>query len=106
MELERFSPKQLRAMLWWRPTSQDSRFEAIVCDGKTICRSPLKPRNLSGRTGRGDTTFATYLTERLSSDIPAALEFAAAAVSLKMEAPGPFNGTRQDVLDYIQTFYR
>lgn len=80
--------------------------EAIVCDGKTICRSPLKPRNLSGRTGRGDTTFATYLTERLSSDIPAALEFAAAAVSLKMEAPGPFNGTRQDVLDYIQAFYR
>lgn len=80
--------------------------EAIVCDGRTICRSPLKPRNLSGRTGRGDTTFATYLTERLSSDIPAALEFAAAAVSLKMEAPGPFNGTRQDVLDYIQAFYR
>ena len=42
MELERFSPKQLRAMLWWRPTSQDSRFEAIVCDGavrsgKTLC---------------------------------------------------------------------
>ena len=42
MELERFSPKQLRAMLWWRPTSPDSRFEAIVCDGavrsgKTLC---------------------------------------------------------------------
>lgn len=42
MELEHFSPKQLRAMLWWRPTSPDSRFEAIVCDGavrsgKTLC---------------------------------------------------------------------
>ena len=42
MKLERFSPKQLRAMLWWRPGSSDSRFEAIVCDGavrsgKTLC---------------------------------------------------------------------
>ena len=42
MELERFSPKQLRAMLWWRPQGPDSRFEAIVCDGavrsgKTLC---------------------------------------------------------------------
>ena len=80
--------------------------EAIVCDGQRIHRAPLKPRNLSGRTGRGDTTFAGYLTERLESDIPTALEFAAALVSLKMETPGPFMGTRQDVLDYIERFYR
>ena len=80
--------------------------EAIVCDGQRIHRAPLKPRNLSGRTGRGDTTFAGYLTERLESDIPTALEFAAALVSLKMETPGPFMGTRQDVLDYIKRFYR
>ena len=80
--------------------------EAIVCDGQRIYRAPLKPRNLSGRTGRGDTTFAGYLTERLDHDIPAALEFAAALVSLKMETPGPFMGTRQDVLDYIERFYR
>ena len=56
--------------------------------------------------GLGDTTFAGYLTERLDHDIPAALEFAAALVSLKMETPGPFMGTRQDVLDYIKRFYR
>ena len=80
--------------------------EAIVCDGQRIYRAPLKPRNLSGRTGRGDTTFAGYLTERLGSDIPTALEFASALVSLKMETPGPFRGTRQDVLDYIDKFYR
>ena len=80
--------------------------EALVCDGEHIYRAPLKPRNLSGRTGRGDTTFAGYLTERLTSDIPTALEFAAALVSLKMETPGPFMGTRQDVLDYIEKFYR
>ena len=80
--------------------------EAIVCDGKRIYRAPLRPRNLTGRTGRGDTTFAGYLCERLDHDIPTALEFAAALVSLKMEMPGPFKGTRQNVLDYIEAFYR
>ncbi len=80
--------------------------EAIVCDGKTIYRSPLRPRGLAGRTGRGDTTFAGYLTERLTHDIPEALEFAAALVSLKMETPGPFKGTRQDVYDFIEKYYR
>lgn len=80
--------------------------EAIVCDGGKIYRAPLKARNLSGRTGRGDTTFAGYLTERLDHDIPEALEFAAALVSLKMETPGPFKGCRADVYDYIEKFYR
>ena len=80
--------------------------EAIVCDGNTIYRSPLRPRGLAGRTGRGDTTFAAYLTERLGNDIPTALEFAAALVSLKMETPGPFKGTREDVYDFIRTYYR
>ena len=28
-----FSPKQRRAMLWWRAGSPDRRYEAIVCDG-------------------------------------------------------------------------
>ena len=80
--------------------------EAIVCDGRQIFRAPLKARNLSGRTGRGDTTFAGYLTERLDHEIPEALEFAAALVSLKMETPGPFTGSRSDVYDYIRRFYR
>ena len=80
--------------------------EAIVCDGTRIYRSKLCPRNLTGRTGRGDTTFAGYLCERLDHDIPEALEFAAALVSLKMETPGPFRGTRKDVEDYIARFYR
>ena len=79
--------------------------EAIVCDGARIYRAKLCPRNLTGRTGRGDTTFAGYLCERLDHDIQTALTFAAALVSLKMETPGPFKGTRQDVYDYIQTFY-
>ena len=51
---------------------------------------PHQARNLSGRTGRGDTTFAGYINERLTQDIPTALRTATALVSLKMETPGPF----------------
>lgn len=79
--------------------------EVLVYDGETIYTQPLKPRNLSGRTGRGDTCFSSYITERLTKGIPEALLFAAACVSLKMETPGPFSGARCDVEDYIDLFY-
>ena len=79
--------------------------EVLVYDGKDIYTCPIKARNLSGRTGRGDTTFAGYITERQRADIKDALQYCTALVSLKMETPGPFQGTRQDVLDYIREFY-
>ena len=79
--------------------------EVLAYDGREIYTCPIKARNLSGRTGRGDTTFAGYITERLRTDIPTALQYCTALVSLKMETPGPFQGTREDVLDYIRTFY-
>jgi sugar/nucleoside kinase (ribokinase family) len=53
--------------------------------------------NVSGRTGRGDTTFAAYLSWRLEHDARESLKFAAALVSIKMETPGPFKGTLEDV---------
>lgn len=53
--------------------------------------------NVSGRTGRGDTTFAAYLSQRLDHEVIESLKFAAALVSIKMESPGPFNGTLEDV---------
>lgn len=79
--------------------------EVIVYDGETFYTAPLKPRNLSGRTGRGDTTFAGYLAKRLHEGIDASLLYAAALVSLKMETPGPFMGTQEDVRQYIRAFY-
>ena len=79
--------------------------EVLAYDGKEIYTCPIKARNLSGRTGRGDTTFAGYITERQKADIKSALLYCTALVSLKMETPGPFKGTRQDVLDYINEFY-
>ena len=53
--------------------------------------------NVSGRTGRGDTTFSAYLSWSLDHDPATSLKFAAALVSLKMETPGPFNRTLEDV---------
>ena len=79
--------------------------EVLAYDGKAIYTCPIKARNLSGRTGRGDTTFAGYITERQRAGVAEALQYCTALVSLKMETPGPFQGTRQDVLDYIHTFY-
>ncbi len=79
--------------------------EILIYDGKEIFTCPIKARNLSGRTGRGDTCFSGYITERLRESIPDALQYATALVSLKMETPGPFRGTREDVLAYIREFY-
>jgi len=54
-------------------------------------------RSVVGRTGRGDTTFSAYLSWRLDHDVATSLKFAAALVSIKMETPGPFKGTLEDV---------
>jgi len=79
--------------------------EVLVYDGKEIYTCPIKARNLSGRTGRGDTTFAGYITERQRAGVAEALQYCSALVSLKMETPGPFQGSREDVLQYIKDFY-
>lgn len=56
-------------------------------------------RNSDGRTGRGDTTFAGYLARRMDHGVAESLRFAAALVSIKMEKPGPFDGSLEDVLE-------
>lgn len=79
--------------------------EVLVCDGKEIYTCPIKAESLAGRTGRGDTTFAVYVTERLTRPIADALRFATAAVSLKMATPGPYAGNREDVEKFIVNNY-
>lgn len=70
----------------------------LACEEK-VYKTPLTPRKIEGRTGRGDTLFCSYLARRTQGDAPfEALLFAAALVSLKLEAPGPFRGTMEDVL--------
>ena len=59
--------------------------------------APFTSRRLDGRTGRGDTCFASYCAWRQEHTPEEACRFAAALTSLKMEIPGPFTGTVEDV---------
>ena len=80
--------------------------EMLAFDGKTMEVFPVRSRNLSGRTGRGDTVFGSYIAMRaLGADLKEALRYATACVSLKMETPGPFAGTREDVEAYWRAMY-
>ncbi len=65
--------------------------------------APFRPREITGRTGRGDTCFATYVAERLSTDAKQASRYAAAVTSLKMEVPGPFTGTTKNVETFLKS---
>lgn len=80
--------------------------KVLAYDGRDFFTCPIRARNLSGRTGRGDTTFAAYINERLSHSIKDSLLTATATVSLKMETPGPLDCTRGDIEAYISEFYK
>ena len=63
------------------------------------------PRELIGRSGRGDTCTAAYVAKRLTSSPAEATIWAAAVTSLKMEAEGPFRRDIGDVQELVQTVY-
>ena len=68
----------------------------VLADGEFFS-APFTPRSLAGRTGRGDTCFATYLGKRLSAPPDEAARWAAAITTLKQEQPGPWRGALADV---------
>jgi sugar/nucleoside kinase (ribokinase family) len=68
----------------------------VFADGQ-FYQAPFTPRSLAGRTGRGDTCFATYLGARLSASPAEATRLAGAVTTLKQEQPGPWRGTLADV---------
>jgi len=84
---------------WGCPEIVITQAEGVLAlvEGKT-CYQRFSNSNITGRTGRGDTTFAGYMAWRLDHEPAEALKFAAALVSIKMETPGPFAGTLDDVL--------
>jgi sugar/nucleoside kinase (ribokinase family) len=63
------------------------------------------PKELVGRSGRGDTCLSAYTAKRLSATIAEATRWAAAVTSLKMEAEGPFQRNVRDVEDLIARKY-
>jgi sugar/nucleoside kinase (ribokinase family) len=84
---------------WGCPETVITRADGVLArvGGKTYFEK-FSNRSTVGRTGRGDTTFAAYLARRNDHDAPESLKFASALVSIKMETPGPFQGTLDDVL--------
>ncbi|MGD8626599.1 MAG: carbohydrate kinase, partial [Anaerolineae bacterium] len=68
----------------------------VLAEGK-FYQAPFTSRSLAGRTGRGDTCFASYLGTRLSALPERATRVAAAVTSLKQEQAGPWRGSRADI---------
>ncbi|MBI5302454.1 MAG: carbohydrate kinase [Chloroflexi bacterium] len=69
----------------------------LVYHDGAIAEAPLVPRELRGRSGRGDTCTSAYVSRRLTAPPEDAVVWAAAVTSLKLEAEGPFNRTRAEV---------
>lgn len=83
---------------WGCPETMITHSQGVLARVKGVTYyEKFSNSNVSGRTGRGDTTFSAYLSWRLDHDVRESLKFAAALVSIKMETPGPFKGTLEDV---------
>jgi sugar/nucleoside kinase (ribokinase family) len=78
----------------------------LVRAGDEVFEAGFYPRQLVGRSGRGDTCLAAYTARRLSHPPADAALWAAAATSLKMEAEGPFRRTSAEVESLIRERYR
>ena len=68
-----------------------------VYAGGQIFMAPFTSRSLAGRTGRGDTCFATYIGRRLTASAEEACRWAGAVTTLKQERPGPWRGDLTEV---------
>jgi sugar/nucleoside kinase (ribokinase family) len=89
---------------WGCPETIITRADGVLAriKGKTYFEK-FTNKSIVGRTGRGDTTFAAYLSSRLDHEVDYSLKFASALVSIKMESPGPFAGTLEEVRERMNT---
>lgn len=78
---------------------------SVIYDGRTFHRIPAyKPREVVDATGCGDTYMTGYLYQRAKgAGIEESGRFAAAMSTLKIEASGPFGGTKEDVIHCMET---
>ena len=77
----------------------------LVRAGGRVFEASFHPRELIGRSGRGDTCVGSYLARRLDAGPPEATIWAAAVTSLKMEHEGPVRCSREDVNELIERRY-
>ncbi len=77
----------------------------VYADG-SFFEAAFHPKELIGRSGRGDTCVSSYMAARLEKSPKEATIWAAAATSLKMEAEGPFRRDISEVKELINLRYR
>ena len=77
----------------------------LVYDGDVFLEAGFYPKELVGRSGRGDTCLASYVARRLNGPSSEAILWAAALTSLKMEAEGPFKRNIHEVEELIREKY-
>lgn len=78
----------------------------LVFDGKRTYEAPFLPSTLVGRSGRGDTCLASYVSRRLVDPPSEAILWAAALTSKKLEAEGPYKGDYSTVERFVAERYR
>jgi sugar/nucleoside kinase (ribokinase family) len=78
----------------------------LVLAAGIFYEAPWRNKSLIGRSGRGDTCIASYITKRLTEPPQVAIIWSAATTSLKMEAEGPFLRSVSDVRDFIAKEYK
>ena len=68
----------------------------VYADGQ-YHEAPFYPKQVVGRSGRGDTCVAAYVARRLTASVADATVWSAAVTSLKMEAEGAFHREIREV---------
>lgn len=78
---------------------------SVIYDGDTFYKIPAyKPREVVDATGCGDTYMTGYLYQRAKgAGIEEAGRFAAAMSTIKIEASGPFSGSKEDIIHCMET---
>jgi len=61
-----------------------------VSDGVLILRKPFDRYRIEARTGRGDTSFASYLSWRINHDTEKSLDYCLRITNRKLCMPGPY----------------
>lgn len=70
-----------------------------------VFEEEFKPKELIGRSGRGDTCIASYMAKRLNGTPAEAIKWSAAVTSLKLEVEGPFGLGIEEINEMIKKEY-
>ena len=76
----------------------------VYAEGKYF-EETFRPKELIGRSGRGDTCIASYMAKRLTVPPAESIKWSAAVTSLKMEKEGPFKGNLSDINEMLKNKY-